>query len=265
MSKTVLIYGAILLVILFYLWSCQSNKQQSESFTPNITKVVSSSTPYLYPNVVNNLNSVPNSGSRQNKKQFDPEPVNIIANEEIDDNEEVNDVETIENQRLIRKMEPVDMAKPGKYKMVNYKDGVRGSTGMSKELENNFDNSNELIQDDYSENDKYTGFDEASDKYASYSGEKKKTNKYKLDEIFNSDEYLPNYKRDDWYEVLPEAISAKNRHLINVSKPIGINTIGTSLRNPSWDIRGSPPCPKFVVAPWLQSTIEQDTNLKSLC
>ena len=136
---------------------------------------------------------------------------------------------------------------------------------MNKELDDNFKSSNELIQDDYSENDKYSGYNESNDKYASYSGEKKKSNKYKLDEIFNSDNYLPNYKRDDWFEVLPEAISVKNRNLINVSKPIGVNTIGTSLRNSSWDIRGSPPCPKFVVAPWMQSTIEQDTNLKSLC
>ena len=64
---------------------------------------------------------------------------------------------------------------------------------------------------------------------------------------------------------MPDAISVKNRHLINISKPIGVNTIGTSLRNPSHDIRGTPSCPKFVISPWLQSSIEPDHNLKGLC
>ena len=64
---------------------------------------------------------------------------------------------------------------------------------------------------------------------------------------------------------MPEPISAKHRHLINVSRPVGVNTIGNSLRNASWDLRGSPPCPKFVVSPWQQSTIEPDYNIKGLC
>jgi len=119
----------------------------------------------------------------------------------------------------------------------------------------------------YSENDQFMGNDEGNAQYAPYKPEKKKIDKFKASEIFNSQNYLPNEKsvNPDWFDVVPDAISVKNRHLINVSKPMGINTIGTSLRNPSYDIRGSPPNPKFVISPWLQSTIEPDNNFKSLC
>ena len=64
---------------------------------------------------------------------------------------------------------------------------------------------------------------------------------------------------------MPEAISVKNRHLINVTRAVGINTVGTSHKNGSYDLRGNPPCPKFVVSPWLQSSIEPDLNIKGLC
>ena len=41
------------------------------------------------------------------------------------------------------------------------------------------------------------------------------------------DKYLPQEVNDDLFEVQPEPISVKNRHLINITKPIGINTIDT--------------------------------------
>lgn len=45
---------------------------------------------------------------------------------------------------------------------------------------------------------------------------------------------------------------------------IGIDTVGQSLRNASYDIRGSVPTPKFDVGPFNNSTIEYDYNIKSL-
>jgi len=85
------------------------------------------------------------------------------------------------------------------------------------------------------------------------------------EDIFKSEEYLAKETNQNWFEVPPEPISIKNRHLINISRPIGVNTIGNSLRNPSYDLRGSPPNPKFIVSPWMQSTIEPDLNIKGLC
>jgi len=45
---------------------------------------------------------------------------------------------------------------------------------------------------------------------------------------------------------------------------IGIDTIGQSLRNASYDIRGSVPIPKIEIGPFNNSTIEYDYNIKSL-
>lgn len=158
-----------------------------------------------------------------------------------------------------------DQANPKHYKRINYTYGKRG--GNESAALNFIDESNSLMQPGTGTNDNFVGEDETSQQFAKFRPEKKQVDKYKTSEIFNSKYYLPSERsvNDDWFQILPEAISSKNRHLINVSKPIGINTIGTSLRNPSWDLRGTPQCPKFVVSPWMQSTIEPDTNVKSLC
>ena len=46
---------------------------------------------------------------------------------------------------------------------------------------------------------------------------------------------------------------------------LGIDTIGQSKKNASYDLREAPPCPKFTIGPWNNSTIEPDYNIKSLC
>ena len=64
--------------------------------------------------------------------------------------------------------------------------------------------------------------------------------------LFDVNKYLPSKVNDDWFEVQSKSISFKNRQLINISKSIGTNTIGTSLKGASHDLRGAPECPKFV-------------------
>lgn len=51
---------------------------------------------------------------------------------------------------------------------------------------------------------------------------------------------------------------------INASEKLGVDTSGSSKKNASYDLRGSMPCPKFVVSPWMNSTYEPDTNIKTL-
>jgi len=84
---------------------------------------------------------------------------------------------------------------------------------------------------------------------------------------YNSKNYLPQEINKDWFET--DLSNAKhdvnNDKLINTDKfSIGINTVGQSLKNPSYDIRGTVPCPKITVSPWMQSTIEPDFNIASL-
>lgn len=246
MSKSVVIVVVVLVIILLYLWW---SPRKSESFTPNTVKPVGAIEIEGTDDLMIDDDGVITDADGDYA-------VDVINNEEDDE-----DTRRIKARFITR-----NTAQPGRFKRVNYADGVRGSDAVGPELENYFDKSNDLIPSDLSDNDDFSGYNDASgDSYAPYKAEKKKVDKFKLKNIFNSDAMLPQNLRDDWFEVIPEAISAKNRHLINVSKPIGINTIGTSLRNPSYDIRGSPPCPKFVVSPWMQSTIDQDNNLKSLC
>ena len=84
---------------------------------------------------------------------------------------------------------------------------------------------------------------------------------------YNSKEYLPQEVHKSWFETdfSNAEYDVNNNKLINTDKfAIGINTVGQSLKNPSYDIRGTIPCPKITVSPWLQSTIEPDFNIASL-
>ena len=84
---------------------------------------------------------------------------------------------------------------------------------------------------------------------------------------FNSSELLPKEVNNDWFETdLSHAeVNVNDENLIVTDRYItGVNTVGQSLKNPSYDIRASPACPKFTVSPWQQSTIEPDFNIKPL-
>jgi hypothetical protein len=78
--------------------------------------------------------------------------------------------------------------------------------------------------------------------------------------------FLPQEEEKDWFETI-EQVDVKNSNLINVYRPIGVNTIGSSQKAASYDIRGydGAVAPKFVVGPWLQSSYEPDRSTKSLC
>jgi len=72
-------------------------------------------------------------------------------------------------------------------------------------------------------------------------------------------ELLPNDANSKWAQVNPMGagdISGKN--FLNAGALIGVNTVGSSLRNASWDLRSEPPNPQVSVSPWLNSTIEPD-------
>jgi hypothetical protein len=80
-------------------------------------------------------------------------------------------------------------------------------------------------------------------------------------------QFLPREVNDTWFET--DFASAKNTVEDDKMIPteryiIGINTVGQSLKNPTYDLRGTIPNPKFTVSPWNNSTYEPDTNLKPL-
>jgi hypothetical protein len=154
------------------------------------------------------------------------------------------------------------------YKKSSYSGGIRGSLGPNN-WDKYFDHNNNVIgASQTGENDKFLPIDESNGKLAIFKSKGRTTcgsnQNCEPEDLFDVDKYLPQEVNDDWFEVQSEPISVKNRHLINITKPIGINTIGTSLKNASYDIRGAVSNPKYVVSPWLQSSIEPDVNLKPL-
>ena len=111
--------------------------------------------------------------------------------------------------------------------------------------------------------DRYSGIDESDETNANISvGNNKGSDKDKYD--LNG--FLPQEEEKDWFETI-ETVDVKNSHLINIYKPIGVNTIGSCQKNATYDLRGTDKavCPKFVVSPWMQSSIEPDRSMKSLC
>ena len=71
--------------------------------------------------------------------------------------------------------------------------------------------------------------------------------KNKLD--FNSSELLPKDVNKDWFETdfSHAQVNVDDDNLVVTDRYIiGVNTVGQSLKNPSYDLRASPACPKFI-------------------
>ncbi len=81
-----------------------------------------------------------------------------------------------------------------------------------------------------------------------------------------SNDLLPVDENKDWFQVPNSSFNLMQA--VNLEVPeikIGIDTVGQSRKNANYDLRVAPPCPKFVVSPWSNSTIEPDYNTKTLC
>ena len=78
-------------------------------------------------------------------------------------------------------------------------------------------------------------------------------------------ELLPADANSTWAQVVPAGQgSVGDSNLLTAGYHVGINTVGQTLRNANMQLRSEPPNPQVKVSPWLQSTIEPDTNRKPL-
>lgn len=169
---------------------------------------------------------------------------------------------------LCNKFNSRNKAKRGTYKKSSYDKGQRGNLGPS-DWDDYFDDNNNVIGNSQTgDNNNFMPVDETSDTLAIFKQKGRSpcgsNQECDPEDLFDVDKYLPQEVNDDWFEVQPEPVSVKNRHLINITKPVGINSIGTSLKNSSYDVRGAPTNPKTVVSPFLNSSIEPDLDLKPL-
>jgi hypothetical protein len=87
---------------------------------------------------------------------------------------------------------------------------------------------------------------------------------YPKDQLSPSD-LLPTDSNSLWAQVNPVGQGElKDKNFLEAGYHIGINTVGQTLRNPNYQLRSEPPNPQVKVSPWLQSTIEPDSNRRPM-
>lgn len=78
-------------------------------------------------------------------------------------------------------------------------------------------------------------------------------------------ELLPGDGNSKWAQVNPAGQGELgDQNFLNAGYHVGVNTVGQTLRNANLQLRSEPPNPQLKVSPWLQSTIEPDSNRKPL-
>ena len=79
------------------------------------------------------------------------------------------------------------------------------------------------------------------------------------------DELLPGDLNSKWAQVNPAGQGELgDQNFLNAGFHVGVNTVGQTLRNANLQLRSEPPNPQLKVSPWLQSTIEPDSNRKPM-
>jgi hypothetical protein len=85
-------------------------------------------------------------------------------------------------------------------------------------------------------------------------------------QALTSGQLLPREENKDWFQVPNSKFNLLQAVDLEVPEiKIGVDTVGQSRKNATYDLRAAPPCPKFIVSPWSNSTIEPDYNTKPLC
>jgi len=247
------------LILLFLLYN-----GKSENFSADTTKITGNESNDQYYNTTN--------------PQHDFESVEHMSNVSVDSNvipsEDMikyfapNDYAPPEKDWLVGKFNSRNKARTGEHKNSSYNKGMRGALGPS-DWDDYFDQNNNVIGGSQGgSGDNFAPVDESDKGFAVFKSQGKavcgSNQDCEPEDLFDVDKYLPQEVNDDWYEVLPEPVSVKNRHLINISKPIGVNTIGTSKKNANYDLRAAPINPKTIVSPWSNSSIDPDLSIKPL-
>lgn len=81
----------------------------------------------------------------------------------------------------------------------------------------------------------------------------------------SASELLPGNANSKWSQVVPSGQGELgDQNFLNAGYHVGVNTVGQTLRNANLQLRSEPPNPQLKVSPWLQSTIEPDSNRKPM-
>lgn len=165
-----------------------------------------------------------------------------------DDIDEDDDADDDENNKEQQKSED--------YETSDYSTSDRKGNGVNKKL---LESIEQKIKNKLNKNDEL-GVVITNPEFAEYNGN---SVKYSKKELMDSALLLPGKVSDKLkkdFNLPPEAVKLDNNNLITVNKSIGVNTVGSSLRNASHDIRGDMLVGKSYQGPWNMSTIEADIN-----
>ena len=78
-------------------------------------------------------------------------------------------------------------------------------------------------------------------------------------------ELLPGDANSKWSQSVPAGQGELgDQNFLTAGYHVGVNTVGQTLRNSNQQIRSEPPNPQVKVSPWLQTTIEPDTNRRPM-
>jgi hypothetical protein len=83
-------------------------------------------------------------------------------------------------------------------------------------------------------------------------------------DVLNPQDLLPSANSPNTWDTPSNPGGIEGPNFLNPEHLVGINTVGQSLRNANRQLRSEPPNPQVKVSPWLQSTIEPDTNRRPL-
>ena len=78
--------------------------------------------------------------------------------------------------------------------------------------------------------------------------------------VLNPEELLPSANSPNNWDTPANPGNIQGANFLDAGYHIGINTVGQTLRNANRQLRSDPPNPQVKVSPWMQSTIEPDTN-----
>jgi len=263
LTKThkLLIFVVIVAIAIYLLFDCNNKEKENMSSLSNDTGVVPI-------NINNQNNNLLDIADDERTISINSNLINDELNDEMNDDYDeynnndfnLNNPDLSERRNLRDKMLSRNSSRrknKKQYSHSSYNLGERD--GDLQNLDAFF--NDELPQDYNASRGFRPSLDEGTDKYARYVSDKKQR-KLTEREKFDVDKLLPKESNDEWFDDPYQSANVNSSHLINLFRPVAVNTIGNSLKNASHDIRGSPANPKYPVSPWSNSSIEPDINIK---
>jgi len=103
------------------------------------------------------------------------------------------------------------------------------------------------------------------DSYGQANGVKTNTYGAQPSKLDDPSMLLPNDSNSQWASLNPQGGGMlKGVNLLQAGSMIGINTVGSTMRNANLQLRSEPPNPQGSVGPWNNSTIEYDATRQPL-